>query len=123
MNNPREFDKVYTTRFNNTNKGVYKNQKNYFSGYPFLNSIKVKGISIQTLNIQYVYTFLTLVDKNNNTVLYNMPFGELLLDIIQPKSKLRLFNLDGVNLLNSYWISTTNLGGSSDPLFTISFYS
>ena len=123
MNNPREFDKVYTTTFYNTNKGIYKNQKNFFTGYTFLNNIKVKAISIQTITVQYVYSFLTLVDRNNNTVIYNGPFCDLQLDIIQPKSKLRLFNLDGANLLNSYWISTNTLGGSNDPLFSISFYS
>tara|TARA_R110000868_G_scaffold194773_1_gene440398 strand:+ start:293 stop:511 length:219 start_codon:yes stop_codon:yes gene_type:complete len=48
--NPREFDKVYTIQYIASAKsGIAVNKKNYFTGYPFLRSIKPKAISVSNV--------------------------------------------------------------------------
>jgi hypothetical protein len=108
MNNTREFDKVYTALIYSQNRqNVRTNVQYYFEGYPFLRNIKVKAISITDINAAIVNdSFITISDSKKNTVLYNLPTSDLVLSNQYPKAKLRLYNIDGVNLLNSYWIFT-----------------
>jgi len=105
MNNTREFDKVYTALIYSQNRqNVRTNVNYYFEGYPFLRNIKVKAISITDINAAIVNeSFITISDSKKNTVLFNMPTSDIVLSNQYPKAKLRLFNIDGVDLLNSYW--------------------
>jgi hypothetical protein len=104
--NPREFDKVYTALIWSENRQNVKiNVPYYFNGYPFLRNIKVKAISITDILPSVAYdSLITISDSKKNTVLYNMPTSDLDLTNNYPKGKLRLFNIDGVDLLNSYWL-------------------
>lgn len=108
MNNPREFDKVYTALIYSQNRqNVRTNVQYYFEGYPFLRNIKVKAISITDINAAIVNdSFITISDSKKNTVLFNLPTSDLALSNQYPTAKLRLYNIDGVDLLNSYWIFT-----------------
>lgn len=108
MNNPREFDKVYTANiFSNSRQTVSVNTQNYFNGYPFLRNIKVKAISITDIAASIANdSYISISDSKNNIVLFNVPTSDLDLSNQYPKAKLRLFNIDGINLLNSYWIYT-----------------
>jgi hypothetical protein len=105
MNNTREFDKVYTASiYSQQRQNVRTNVNYYFEGYPFLRNIKVKAISISDINAAIVLnSFITISDSKKNTVLFDMPTSDLDLSTQYPKAKLRLFNIDGVDLLNSYW--------------------
>jgi hypothetical protein len=105
MNNTREFDKVYTALIYSQNRqNVRTNVNYYFQGYPFLRNIKVKGISISDINTAIILnSFITISDSKKNTVLFDYPTSDLDLSNQYPKAKLRLFNIDGVDLLNSYW--------------------
>ena len=72
MNNPREFDKVYTALIYSQNRqNVRTNVQYYFEGYPFLRNIKVKAISITDINAAIVNdSFITISDSKKNTVLF-----------------------------------------------------
>jgi hypothetical protein len=106
--NPREFDKVYTAEiYSNSRQTISTNVQNYFNGYPFLRGIKVKAISITNLTTSLVnYSFITISDVKKNIVVYNTPTSDLILSNYYPNGKLRLYNIDGVDLLNSYWTFT-----------------
>ena len=108
MSNSREFDKVYTALiYSQSRQNVRTNVQYYFDGYPFLKNIKVKAISISDINAAIINdSFITISDNKKNTVLFNLPTSDLDLSNQYPKAKLRLFNIDGVDLLNSYWIFT-----------------
>lgn len=125
--NQREFDKVYTITYTTPSNGIIvPNKKNYFSGYPFLRYIKPKAISINNLpSIIKYWSYLSINDKKENTVIFNYPFNDLYQTDNYPFAKLRLFNIDGVDLLNSYWLYTGNpitYTSGNLPLFTLSFY-
>ena len=126
MNNPREFDKVYTALIYSQNRqNVRTNVNYYFEGYPFLRNIKVKAISISDINTAIINaSFITISDSKKNTVLFNMPTSDLVQSNQYPKAKLRLFNIDGVDLLDSYW-SFTGAGFSwvsTTVIMKINFY-
>lgn len=128
ITNQREFDKVYTVRYILSARGnVAKNVKNYFTGYPFLRSIKPKAISInQVINSTITDgSYLNISDNSGNYVLFNIPLSDLYLADDYPLAKLRLVNINGIDLLNSYWIYTGNAPFSvvnQTILFTLSFY-
>jgi hypothetical protein len=127
MNNAREFDKVYTISVNIPSKGLINlNQNYYFDGYPFLRNIKVKAISVNNLpNILQLTGYLTLSDSKKNIILNNYPLSDLLLINQSPKAKLRLFKIDGVDLLNSYFSQSSgyiNFSPTSGTLFNLNFY-
>jgi hypothetical protein len=122
MNKPREFDKIYSINYIDNRQGNYvQNNNYYFDGYPFLRNIKVKAISIRSY-IDPKVLFLTLSDRNKNIKIYNFPFNDLIIPVSANNSKLRLFNLDGVDLLNSYWSVTTVPLIIPEKMFTINFY-
>jgi hypothetical protein len=124
--NQREFDKVYTIKFSIPYQfTVTINKKNYFDGYPFLRDIKAKAISINDVNPLVLDAgYVSVSDVKKNIVLFNVPLHDLYLADDYPAAKLRLVNIDGIDLLNSYWIysgtpfSTT----AQTTLFTLSFY-
>lgn len=126
INNQREFDKVYTVKYTLAAQGtVAINVKNYFTGYPFLRYIKPKAISINNSTNITNDSYISISDVKGNYVLFNYPISDLYLTDDYPKAKLRLFNIDGVDLLNSYWIYTGNTPFSlvsQTTLFTLSFY-
>jgi hypothetical protein len=126
--NPREFDKVYTIQYIVSAKnGIATNQKNYFTGYPFLRTIKPKAISVSnvinsTINLD---SYLSLSNEKKEYVLFNYPISDLNLSSFYPKGKLRLFKINGVDLLNSYWIYVGNTPFSvfvDTKIFDINFY-
>lgn len=126
MANSREFDKVYTALiYSQSQQTVKTNVKYYFDGYPFLRDIKVKAISISDINpaIQ-LDSFISISDSKKNMVLFNMPTSDLDLSTQYPSAKLRLFNIDGVDLLNSYWLfSGTGFSWvTSTIIMKINFY-
>lgn len=126
MNNPREFDKVYTALiYSQQRQTVQTNVRYYFDGYPFLRDIKVKAISVSDINpsIQNE-SFLSISDTKNNTVLYNYPTADLDLSNEYPTAKLRLFSVNGIDLLNSYWIFTGTSFSWTSPtvIMKINFY-
>jgi hypothetical protein len=127
MNNPREFDKVFTVRYTiPAQYTVTINKKNYFDGYPFIRDIKPKAISITNSNNNLLTGgYITISDKKKNLVLFNVPLSDLYLENDYPKAKLRLVNIDGIDLLNSYWIYTGTSPFSVvavTNLFNLSFY-
>ena len=126
MSNCREFDKVYTANiYSNDRQQVSTNQQNYFTGYPFLRDIKVKAISITDINFSITNeSFITISDSKKNIRLYNLPTSDLILSNSYPSGKLRLYNIDGVDLLNSYWLFTgTSFSWVSTTLIMrINFY-
>jgi hypothetical protein len=126
MNNPREFDKVYTALiWSQSRQNVRTNVQYYFDGYPFLRNIKVKAISISDINTAIqLNSFISICDSKKNTVLYNVPTSDLDLSNQYPKAKLNLYNIDGVDLLNSYWIFTGSSFSWVTPtvIMKINFY-
>jgi hypothetical protein len=126
MNNPREFDKVYTALiWSQSRQNVRTNVQYYFDGYPFLRNIKVKAISISDINTAIVNeSFISICDSKKNTVLFNVPTSDLNLSNEYPTAKLRLYNIDGVDLLNSYWIFTGSSFSWTSPtiIMKINFY-
>jgi len=127
MNNPREFDKVYTIRYTiPAQYTVTINKKNYFDGYPFIRNIKAKAISIINSNTNLLSGgYISISDNKKNMVLFNVPMQDLFLEDDYPSAKLRLVNIDGIDLLNSYWTYTGNTPFSvvaATNLFNLSFY-
>lgn len=106
IQNQREFNYVYTARIYYTNQqNVNPNVKNYFTGYPFLRDIKVKAISISNISVTIdLQSYISISDRKNNYSLFNYPTSDLQTNY--NRGKLRLFNIDGIDLLNSYWIYT-----------------
>jgi hypothetical protein len=125
MINQREFDKVYTVGFILKAQGtVAVNKKNYFTGYPFLRNIKPKAISINNTSIAND-AYLSISNNKGNYCLFNFPMSDLYLTDDYPKAKIRLFNIEGVDLLNSYWIyaGTSPFSVVTETnLFNLSFY-
>ena len=128
MNNAREFDKVYTINYIAAAQSTIAiNKKNYFTGYPFLRTIKPKAISVSdvlnpTVNFE---TYLSISNENKEYVLFNYPLSDLNLSNSYPKSKLRLFKIDGIDLLNSYWIYSDTSPFSvaiATKIFDLNFY-
>lgn len=127
IHNQREFNKVYTIAYTiPAQYTVIINKKNYFTGYPFLRDIKAKAISINNPNANVLNAgYLSISDIKNNIVLFNTPLTNLYLGDDYPSAKLTLVNIDGIDLLNSYWIYTGSSPFSTTAvttLFTLSFY-
>lgn len=124
--NPRIFDKVYTANiYSNDRQTVNTNVQNYFNGYPFLRNIKVKAISITDLNSNLTLeSFISISDNQKNIRLYNVPTSDLIQNNNYPDAKLRLYNIDGVDLLNSYWLynGPSFSYASTTLLMRINFY-
>lgn len=118
----RIYDKVFTITYNlRVGQTVNPSTRYYFTGYPNLKDIRVKAISVFLYdNREY---FLSLADQNQNISLTNYPMRDLDL-AISPPTRLRLFDISGVDLTASYFILP---GSGFSPIvpiriFDVSFY-
>ena len=118
------FDNVYTAVVQSS-APFQPNVKQFFDGYPFLKSINVKAITVKKGTIPPQFFYLTIVDKNKNQVLYNYPLEDLLQvsNAVTKQSNIRLFNINGIDLLSSYYVSNIGWGSPSTvTLFYLNFY-
>lgn len=93
--------------------------KLYLQPAPYLRNIKVAAIDFQfNNNIFFANSvYLTLVDKNNDTKLFNYPVNDLsnnfdLSNVQSAPYRLRLFKFEGIITENSYFTITTNTPAS-----------
>lgn len=118
------FDNVYTAAVQSSG-AFYPNVKQFFDGYPFLKYINVKAITVKANALPTQCFYLTIVDKNKNQVLYNYPLQDLnqVSNSSAKVNNLRLFNINGIDLLSSYYISNTAFGSSATiTQFYLNFY-
>lgn len=121
----RIFDKVFTISYNLVpGQTVNPSTRYYFTGYPNLKEIRVKAISVFLYDNREWY--ISLADRNKNIVLTNYPMRDLDLDLNAPaiQSRLRLFDISGVDLTASYFVLP---GSGFSPIvpikiFDVSFY-
>lgn len=126
MKNVRCFDYVYTVPINVVT-GVINNASTpiYFSGYPFLRGKRIKAINVNNrFGTTYDDTFFTFVDGAKNQLLYNYPASDLLNSSVPTnQTRLRLFDLYDIDLNNSYWINTQNIGWAvTGTILELNFY-
>lgn len=94
--------------------------KLYLNPAPYLRNIKVAAIDFQygeNSNIFYTNSvYLTLVDNNNDTRLFNYPVNDLSNNFIAGTQsapyRLRLFKFDGIITENCYFTISTNTPAS-----------
>jgi len=127
MNNPREFNNVYTVKYIAAAQStIAVNKKNYFTGYPFLRFITPKAISINNILNSAIRdsSYINISDIKGNIRLFNYSMSDLYLTDDYPTAKLRLVNIEGIDLLNSYWTLTGTPFSvvTESTLFTLSFY-
>ncbi len=127
MKNARLFNLHYTYPVN-IFAGTVNNASTpvYFDGYPELTEAKIKAISISTLFTNMGDFFLTIKNVSGESLLYNYPVVDLLQSnstaVIQ--NKLRLFDIDKIDLKQSYFINVTNVAYIANAtIFQIHFYS
>lgn len=127
----RIYDRVYTYQVY-VNIPANENIKIFFkSGLSTLKDKTIRAISASYYNTiagQTDQCWLTLVDKNHNTMLYNYPVVDL-----QDASntgevdnnfnyRLRLFKLHDIELQNSYFMYNNVTGPLTGNLFNLNFY-
>jgi len=106
--------------------------KTFFkSGLSDLKNKTIRGITVSNCFIgtpgQTDQIYITLLDRNNNTLLYNYPVVDLL-DLTGGnssninKTRLRLFNLTGLELQNSYFFIVNVTGPIQGKIFDLNFY-
>jgi hypothetical protein len=103
----------------------------FFTGYPVLRKKRIKAIAINPVgspgstNPSAPY-YLTLVNGNGEQLLYNYPMTDLMQTdggSGNPLSRLRLFDLYDIDLLNSYWINQNNISWViSGSIMYLNFY-
>lgn len=124
----RVYDYTYTVPVDVvTGKIVNASTPQYFTGYPFLRKKRVKAISVMPVLLAgggAVDIFLTLNDTSGKQLLFNYPVKDLIVTATGAnQSRLRLFNLDDIDLDNSFYIQSTNIGYAvTGRLFTINFH-
>jgi hypothetical protein len=124
MNQPRVYDKVisiqYTPTCNVTNFAftLTPGQRYYFNGYPALKNVKVKAIACtNNFGPGLSRIFLNFLDTKMNQVTTNLPAVDISLSA-QPR--LRLFDIEGVNMEGSYWVSQgLNVSYANPEIFFI----
>ncbi len=124
--NTRIYTQVYTHQVQ-TGDITNENVKIFFkSGLSYLKEKTIKAITINydTFNIGTTATgYLTLVDSNHNTILYNYPFRDLHGTTKSFPLRLRLFNLKNIELQNSYFFYRNLINPiTAGKLFDINFY-
>lgn len=128
MEQTRIFDKVisieYTPTCNVTNFAftLTPGQRYYFNGYPALKNVKIKGIACtNNFGPGINRIFLNFVDNRMNQVTTNLPAIDISLTA-QPR--LRLFDVDGINMEASYWVSQGLNVSYANPqvFFILHFY-
>ena len=100
----------------------------YFTGYTFLRDKKVKAISVMPVLGNTVATriFLTIRNVAGEQILFNYPIQDLVVTgggINGDSTLLRLFNVENIELDNSYYLLSTNLGWAvTGRLFILNFH-
>ena len=99
----------------------------YFTGYTFLRDKKVKAISVMPVLLNLaggIDIFLTLKNVADEQTIYNYPIQDLVVTFGGVNNnRLRLFNLENIELDNSYYLLSTNLGwGVTGRLFILNFH-
>lgn len=97
----------------------------YFTGYSFLLDKQVKAISIMETTANScagLSLYLTLKDKSGKELLKNFPMSDLIVvntPLGSPLNRLRLFKLEGIDLNNSYYQQSLNVGFGFDARILI----
>lgn len=127
----RNFNQVYTLEVQTT-AGTINNSSTpiFFSGYPVLRGKNIKAITYYVGNPPTNPNdyYLTLVDGQKRQLLYNYPMNNLQQNYDNGVSflsynRLNLFNLQDIDLLNSYWIYPNNVAWIiTGTLFRLNFY-
>lgn len=99
----------------------------YFTGYTFLRDKKVKAISVMPVLLNLAGAseiFLTLKNVAGEQTIYNYPIQDLVVTFGGVNNtRLRLFNLENIELDNSYYLLSTNLGWAvTGRLFILNFH-
>lgn len=128
MKNVRISDRIYTVpisvRFGQINNA---STPTFFQGYPFLRGKKVKAVGVSPQSGRLAAGdpyYITLVNGKGEQLLYNWPIWDLVITSAGVnRNRLRYFDLYDIDLLNSYWINSSNVGYIvTDTLFRINFY-
>tara|TARA_R110000868_G_scaffold167670_3_gene402062 strand:- start:457 stop:849 length:393 start_codon:yes stop_codon:yes gene_type:complete len=118
----------------NTSSVVVDGFKLFLPPYPNIYNKKIIGITISYYNTyegQIDQGFLTLVDKNNNLLLYNYPLIDLFDASISRafspppiifNYRVTQFDLFNIDLQSSFVIYQGLSGGLTGALFTLNFY-
>jgi hypothetical protein len=127
----RNFNQVYTLEVQVT-AGTINNSSTpiFFSGYPVLRGKKIKAITYYAGDIPTSVNeyYLTLVDGKKQQLLYNYPMNNLQQNYDNgvtylSYNRLNLFNLEDIDLLNSYWLYPDNIAWIiTGTLFRLNFY-
>ena len=130
----RIYDNLYTMPIIRTGGQNYTaSTPIYFGQNTFIQNIKIKAISAFTnlvpLNATGDSYYLTLFNTQGEQILYNYPIDDFnntqyqATGYITPPLKLRLCNLENVDLRRSYYISPFNTPSiSSFEAFRLTFY-
>jgi hypothetical protein len=126
----RVYDNTYSVPIDVTvGQIVNSSTPKYFTGYSYLRSKKIKAISIMPLLVNApsgLGLMLTLRDGKGDELLYNYPMSDLIVSNVQfgsPLNRMRLFNLYDLDLENSYWSQTQNVGyGAAQRIVIINFH-
>jgi hypothetical protein len=100
----------------------------YFTGYTFLRDKKVKAISVMPVLLNLAAganIFLTLTNVAGDQKLYNYPIQDLVVTGGGGvnNQRLRLFNVENIELDNSYYLLSTNLSWVvTGRLFILNFH-
>jgi hypothetical protein len=130
MKTTRVYTQVYTFKVDISGNLVANVKKFFASGLSDLKNKTIRAITISNTGLTVPGSngqiYLTFVDLNNNTLLYNYP-GADLIDLTggnasnPDRTRLRLFDLKGIELQNSYFfVADASIIGSSS--FDINFY-
>jgi len=132
MKTTRVYTQVYSYSVQ-VEQGANDSIKHFFKSG--LSTLKKKTIKAITVAFQYIgvpgqtdQCFLTLVDSNHNTKLYNYPTEDLMnqtggnIPVTPGVTRIRLFNLKDIELQNSYFFFTNVSGPISGHVFDINFY-
>lgn len=127
----RSFNQVYTLEYT-VSAGTFINSSTpkYFTGYPVLEDKKIKAITFYfpLIGTGLNNYFLTIVNKKGQQLLYNYPMNNLQQNYdngvsILSYNRLNLFNLENIDLLNSYFTSPLGIGYLvTTTLFRLNFY-
>lgn len=132
MRTTRVYTQIYTYKVQ-VEQAANDSIKHYFKSG--LSTLKYKTIRAITISNQYIgvpgqtdQCYLTLVDSQHNTKLYNYPTEDLMdqtggnVPITPGITRIRLFNLQNIELQNSYFFFTNVTGPISGNIFDINFY-
>lgn len=130
MKTTRVYTQVYTFRVEISGNLVANVKKFFASGLSDLKLKTIRAITISNTGLTVPgntgQIYLTFVDNQNNTLLYNYP-GADLIDLTggnatnPDRTRLRLFDLKGIELQKSYFfVADASIIGSAS--FDLNFY-